>query len=237
MQTGKKDGAFHLRGRHRQWIDNRNQLAGSAQRQRQRFPAGLDHLKAHLHQRPEHAAHRTPRQRGVPRHLDRDRMSGDDAHHQARTGAGIAEIERLCGLAKSAGTAPLHFPHVAALFSVRTQGRDGARRVHDVFGLEKAANACRSGRQRPENQGAVRNRFVAGEPDAALQRRRTHHGKGLRSRGFQDRKSRLRDDRRAERAHDLRADMGLRRAALSTLLSRSGQGVLDARRTISTFSF
>ena len=164
-------------------------------------------------------------------------MPSDDAHHQPRAGSGIAEIERLRRLPQAPWSTTLDFPDIAALFGGRAESGDGSGRIDHVLCFEKATNTSGASRQRPENQGPVGNRFIAGEPNTAAQGRRAHHGKGLRSRGFQDRKSRLKENRRIDLAHELRADMGLHRDALSTLLSRRGQGVLDARKMISTFSF
>jgi hypothetical protein len=132
-------------------------------------------------------------------------MSRDDAHHQARARSGIAEIERRCRLPKTARPATFDFPDIPVLFGWRSESGNGSGRINDVLGFQETTNASRAGRQRPKNQGPVRNRFISGEPNAAAQWRCAHHGKGLRSRGFQDRKSRLKDNRRANLAHELRA--------------------------------
>ena len=99
-------------------------------------------------------------------------MPRDDAHHQPRTGAGIAEFERLGWRPEAADAASFDLPNVATLFRQRAEGDHRFSGVYDVLGFEKPRNARCAGRQRPENQRPVRNRFIAGNPHAALERRR-----------------------------------------------------------------
>ena len=129
MQPGDQHRAFDLRRRHRQSVDDRHEIAGAAQRQRQRLLAGLKDLQPHLHQWRQHAPHRPPRQRRIARHLNRDRMAGDDAHHQPRAGAGIAEIERALRLAKTARSAAFDLPDVPDLCRRQLPARTTARAV------------------------------------------------------------------------------------------------------------
>ncbi len=197
MKARQQHSTLDLRRRHRQRVNDRHQFTRAAQCQRQRFFASLDDLQTHLHQRRQHPAHRPPGQRSVARHLDRNRMPGNDAHHQPRPGTRIAEIERTGGLAKTTWAAPLDLPDVAALFDERAQSRNRVARIDDVLGLQKPANPRRTGRQRPEDQRPMGNRFIPWNAQPAPQRGSAHRGQRLRSR-FQDWKSKLRKDRRID---------------------------------------
>jgi hypothetical protein len=93
---------------------------GSAQRERHAVArGGLQHLHAHLAQRLEHAAHGAAGQRGVADEGGLHVVGADEAHGEARAGAGIAEVERL---PRAAGAQPLPVPlmiHSAPCFSMR----------------------------------------------------------------------------------------------------------------------
>ena len=90
---------FDLRRGHRRPVEDRHGIARAVQRQRQAaaFPA-LAGLGAHQFQGIEDPPHRPAAQRGVAVEYRRDRAAGDRPHHQPAAGAGIAEIERGCGL-------------------------------------------------------------------------------------------------------------------------------------------
>ncbi len=57
---------------------------------------------------------------------DGDVVAGDDAHHQPRAGAGVAEIDWPAGLGKPAHAAPQHLPDVADLRDGRAERGHGA---------------------------------------------------------------------------------------------------------------
>ena len=93
-----------------------------------------------MHQWRQYTPHRPSRQRRVARHLNRDRMAGDDTHHQARAGAGITEFERALRLVKSARSAAFDFPDVPVLCRRSPECGDSARRIDNVLGLQQTAN-------------------------------------------------------------------------------------------------
>ena len=57
---------------------------------------------AHAAQRLDHAAHRPRAQRGVAGEEAGEAVAGEQAHQQARPGAGIAEVEHVGGLGEAA---------------------------------------------------------------------------------------------------------------------------------------
>ena len=116
-----------------------------------------------------------------PSKVARDRMAADDAHHQARAGAGVAEIERVArreqraearAPARSSGPAPRR----SIVGAERLAGLAGAQHV---VALEQALDARQAAGKQAEQEGAVRDRLVAGRPHAAAQGRR----RGARSAG------------------------------------------------------
>ena len=142
--------------------------------QRQRQAAAflaLTGFGPHQFQGIQDPAHRAGPQRGVSVEHGRDRAAGDRPHHQPAPGAGIAEIERGGRLGEA------RHAHAGDLPGKRPRSLDpGAQRLHrfggieDVFALEQAGNPGFADRKRPQNEGAVRNRLVAGNADFAAQR-------------------------------------------------------------------
>ena len=92
---------------HRRAVQDRQRIARALQRQRQAaaFAAGHD-PGAHQFQGIHNPPHRPGAQRGVAVEHGRDRAAGDSSHHQPAAGAGIAEIERICGCANPAAPTP-----------------------------------------------------------------------------------------------------------------------------------
>jgi hypothetical protein len=63
-----------------------------------------------------------------------------------------------------------------------TERLDGPGRGQDIFGFEQARDTRAAGRQRAQDQRAMGDRLVAGDPDMAGNRRRSASGQGLRHR-------------------------------------------------------
>ena len=108
-------------------------------------------------------------ERSVAVDLHRHVVAGDDAEHQPRAGTGVAEVERAVRLAQPADAAAGDAPLVADLLDRRAERLQRLGGVEHVLGLEQAREARDAGRQRAEHQGAVRDRFVARDTDAALE--------------------------------------------------------------------
>ena len=170
MQAGDQHGRLDLRRRHRQLVLDRDQIgacrgcvSGSVS------PAPSSTSQPHLPQRLEHPAHRSPRQRGIAGQAHGHVVAGDHAHHQAHAGAGIAEIEVACRLLQAAHAAAQHLPDAVRLGDRAAQRLQGPGGAQDILALEQAGDARAAGRQRPEHEGAVRDRLVARHADAARQ--------------------------------------------------------------------
>ena len=103
IQSAEQHRGFDLRRSDGRLVFDRQRLARSLQHQRQAAALGLlQNLGALQRQGIENALHRPLAQRGVAVEARDDRMAGDDAHHQPRAGAGVAEIEGLGGLQQRA---------------------------------------------------------------------------------------------------------------------------------------
>ncbi len=144
---------------------------GPAQGQRHAPALRLAHDgDAHLRERIEDAAHRPLAQGGVAVEGGGDRVAAGDAHHQPRAGAGIAEIEhvrrarrgRRCRRRGPAsgpgprGRSPA--PSARQASAVRSTSSPSSRPSTRVSPID----------EQPEDQGAVRDRLVAGDAQAPL---------------------------------------------------------------------
>ena len=140
----------------------------------QRPPSASDRTCAPIsRERIEDAAHRPLAQRGVAVEGRGDAMAADDAHHQPRAGAGVAEIERLArGAGRRRGPA-------RGCASAR---RRAARRPRRAPGRPCRCASTSSPSSSPstrvspqveqaEKKGAMGDRLVARRPDPAVERR------------------------------------------------------------------
>src|SRR5262249_13937837 len=107
--------------------------------------------------------------------------AGARAHDQAAAGAGIAEVEHALRRAEAAHAdavhAPLAFGHALDLGAQRAHRLAG---VDHVLAFEQPGYAGFPDRERAEDEGAVRDRLVAGHARAALEGAREAGGE----RGF-----------------------------------------------------
>ena len=157
---------------HRGPVKNRNGIARAVQGQRQAAAFfALAGFGAHQFQRIQDPAHRAGAQRGVAVEHGGDRAPRHRSHHQPAAGAGIAEIERGGRLGEA------RHAHTGDLPGERPRPLDpGAKRLHrfgrveNIFALQQAGNPGFADRKSPQNEGAVRNRLVAGNADFAAQR-------------------------------------------------------------------
>ena len=130
----------------------------------------FEHLRAHQDQRIENAAHRPFPQRGVAIETRRDAVPADDAHHQARAGAGIAEIQRFARLQQRAEARAQNAPAtLAEPFDLRAKRRAGAAGMQHVLAFEQPLDPRFADAQQAEQEGAMRNAFIAGRAGAATQ--------------------------------------------------------------------
>ena len=95
VEPRQQDRRLDLRRGDRGAIFDRGRFGRSLEQDRAAPALGLfEHLRAHQDERIENAAHRALAQRGVAVEARGDAVAADHAHHQARAGAGIAEIQR-----------------------------------------------------------------------------------------------------------------------------------------------
>ena len=98
-------------------------------------------------------------------------MAADHAHHQPRAGAGVAEIERVARRENRADAeaadapAPLADPLDAG--AERAAGFAGAQHV---VAFEQALDRGFAAAQQAEDEGAMRDRLVAGRAGAPSER-------------------------------------------------------------------
>ncbi len=171
-QACQQHRRFELRRGHRRFVGDRDRVGRALQGQRQPAAFGrLQHARAHALQRIEHAPHRPLAQRGVAVEAGGHRPAGHRAEHQPAAGARIAEIERRRRAHEAADADAMDAPDtvVAAL-------QPGAERAHHVGGVQHVLAFQQAGDrglahgERPQDEGAVRDRLVAGHAGAALQR-------------------------------------------------------------------
>ena len=184
-KAGQQHRRFELRRGHRGFVGDRDRVGGALQRQRQPVAIdGVDDPRTHFGQRLEHAPHRPLRQRGIADEGRGHWASGHRAKGQPAAGGGIAEIER----ARRRGKAP-DADAVNAPNALSRPFQPGAERAHgiggmdDVLAFQQAADRAFADRQSRKDQGAVRDRLVAGYADAALKRGTTAGGQRRRGGG------------------------------------------------------
>ena len=130
----------------------------------------LINARAHQLDRIEDPLHRPLAQARIAVEGRGDRTTGDRAHDEPAAGPGIAEIQRRFRLTKSADADPVHAPLAFAVRSTRRAERAHCfGGVEDVLAFKQACDPGFADRQRAENQGPVRDRFVAGHAQPALE--------------------------------------------------------------------
>src|SRR5690606_6780316 len=131
IEAGEQDGRLDLRRGDRRLVDDRHGLARALERDGAAAAFGLrDDARAHPDQRVENAAHGPLAQGGVAIEGRGDRVAADDAHHQARAGARIAEVEHA-GRAREAADAdtPYTPAPLAEPLHIRAERAGGVRRA------------------------------------------------------------------------------------------------------------
>ncbi len=178
-QSRQQHRRFDLGRRHRRPVENRHRIARAVQRQRQTAAfLGFAGPGAHQFQGVEDPPHRPGAQRGVAVENRGNRATGHRPHHQAASGAGIAEIQRRGRLGEAGHAhAPYRPDKRAGPIHLRPQRPHGFGGVEHVFALKQAGNPGFADCKRPEDQGTVRNRLVAGNSDFS--------GQGAASAGFE----------------------------------------------------
>ena len=172
VEAGEEHGGLDLRRGNRRPIGDRHRVDGAAQRERQAACLGArDDLGAHRQERRQDAHHRPLAQRGIAVEGRSDAVAGDDAHHQARAGAGIAEIERGGRARAGRRRRPrrrARRPRRARL--TVAPSRRQASAVASTSAPSSRPSICRlADRQQAEDQRAMRDRLVARHAHAPLE--------------------------------------------------------------------
>ena len=166
-QPRQQDRGLHLRAGDRAFmLDPAEPCA--VQHQRQRI-APFD-TRAHAAERRDDPPHRAPRQAHVPDELRAQSLEARrSAHQQPCRGAAVAAIDR--GRRRGPfGTRDEQ--RVAILLDPRAECLDGRASRRNVLGMQKSGDARRPFRERGEDQRAVADRLVAGDPQRASEPRR-----------------------------------------------------------------
>lgn len=132
------------------------------ERQRQPPSFACHDARAHALQRLGHACHGSPAQGSVAGKERRQVVTRDHTHQQPCAGAGIAEIEYRRRLLQSADADAIYRPGAG-----RVAHDAGAERTHrggraqHVLAFEEAFDARAPDSEAAQDQGTVRDRFVA----------------------------------------------------------------------------
>jgi hypothetical protein len=133
-------------------VEDRHGIARPRKRQRQPAAgfARADDLGAHQFQGIEHPPHRPAAQRGVAVEHGRDRTAGDRPHHQPASGAGIAEIEGVCGLCKPGDADAAHGPgEIPGALHGRAERPHRFAGIEHILAFEQPGNPGFADRKRP----------------------------------------------------------------------------------------
>ena len=186
VEAGEKDGRFDLRRGDGSAIFDRRGIAGPLEHDRTAPAIGLgQNLRAHQPERIEDAPHRPLAQRGVAVEGRGNSVAADDAHHQPRAGAGVAEIERFARRQNRAEPGAAN-PPLAGPETLDDRAERLARLAgpEHVVALEQPLDLRFAAGQEAKQEGAMGDRFVARRPDPALERSRAHGAEGRRRAGM-----------------------------------------------------
>ena len=146
----------------------------------QRPPSASDRTCAPIsRERIEDAPHRPLAERGVAVEGRGDSVAADDAHHQPRAGAGVAEIEGFARRQDRAEPGPRirHWPGPSALDDRAERPASLAGPQH-VVAFEQPLDPGFATGEEAKQEGAMRDRLVARRPDPALERARARGAEG-----------------------------------------------------------
>ena len=127
--------------------------------------------------------HRPLAQRGVAVERRRDSVAADDAHHQPRAGAGVAEIERFARREQRAepGAPNLHRPGAEPL-DRRAERLASLAGPQHVVALEQPFDLRLAALSRPKRKARCEIDLSPGGRNAPFERPRAHRRAGARLR-------------------------------------------------------
>ena len=171
VQAGQQHGRLDLCAGHRRGeVDAMQRLAAMHLQRRRAVVLGIDPC-AHLRQRAGDTAHRAAGQRLIADQRAVERLARQQAGQQAHAGAGIAAVQRCLRCFQAVDTDAMHDAlRRAGGFDAHTQLAEDARGGAGVLAFQEAFDMRSAIGQRGEHHRAVRDRLVAGNGQAALQR-------------------------------------------------------------------
>ena len=171
VEAGEEEGGLDLgRGDLEAVLDGQG-VAGALDGERQAAALAGGEAGAGLGERDGDPAHGAAAQAGVAGHDGEDRVGGQQAGEQAGGGAGIAHVEDVAGLGEGADAAAGDAPGRAVAGDVGAEGAHGGGGAEHVLALEEAVDRGLADGEAGEHQGAMADRLVAGDADAAGQGR------------------------------------------------------------------
>ena len=106
-----------------------------------------------------------------PSNVSDDSMAADDAHHQARARAGVAEIEVVGRREERAEPGARDLPAAfAEALDMGAQGLAGLAGAQHVVAFQQPFDRGHAAAEQAENEGAMRDRLVAGRARAPFER-------------------------------------------------------------------
>ncbi|KAG0776364.1 hypothetical protein G6F22_012618 [Rhizopus arrhizus] len=171
IQAGQQYGRLDLCAGHRRGeVDAVQRLAAMHGQRRRAIALGID-LRTHLRQRAGDAAHRAAGQRFIADQRAIERLPGQQARQQAHAGTGVAAVQRRVRCFQAIDADTVHDAlRRAGRFDAHAQLTEDARGGAGVFAFQEAVDMRGAIGQRGEHHRAVRDRLVAGNGQAALQR-------------------------------------------------------------------
>jgi hypothetical protein len=170
IERGQQCRRLHLGRRHRQAVFDRHGALRTVHHDGHAPARRRLEARAEAAQRLYDAPHRPAHEGGVAGERRGDRGRGDEAGGKPRARPRIAEIERHARAREAADAGAVDVPSpVVAAPDRRPERRHGARRIEHVFGLEQAGHDRFTDSRRPQHEGTVGDRLVAGNGDAAAQ--------------------------------------------------------------------
>jgi hypothetical protein len=178
VQPRQQHRRLHLRRRHGDPIGYGRCMPGTPQGDRHAIAGGRLDLNAHLAQRIEHALHRPAGERGIADERRPHVVDSREPHRQARTGAGIAEIEWRTRFKQAAVSHAADDPLATGPVDPRTEGTHRFAGPENILPFQQPGYAGFAGRYSPEHQRPVRDRLVARHAHRSRKRSGAPRGSG-----------------------------------------------------------
>ena len=169
-EAGEHHGGLDLGRGDRQAVADRQGVGAADDRQRHGAAFAGQDARAHALQRLGDPLHGADPQRGVAGQHRLDAVARDHSHQQPRAGPGVAQVEHVVRLDQAAQAAAPDVPDaVGTALDLGAHGPHGRRAAQHVLALEQPLDPALADGETGEQEGAVRDRLVAGDGGGALQ--------------------------------------------------------------------